>query len=321
MTISSGNPAEPPTYFEGPEKKVEIAVVGDHPPLRSMNPSWWHEVVAAAGAQVLSKLESDVCDAYLLSESSLFVWDDHLTLITCGQTRLVDAVAMVLRQIPPKQIASLIYERKNEHFPERQPTSFREDASRLATWLPGRALRFGEEHDHCVHVFHTTAEHLPRSDDTTLEVLMHGLPEDRLRCFRPGSTRVDPVDLGNLLPGFRVDEHAFTPAGYSLNALRDHEYYTIHVTPERIGSYVSFETNVDVRGDSQDLISRVLHIFRPRSVDIVAFTPAAGSSPGFELPDYRIKDDVKGIAAGYEVRFLHCYRPAARASEPFVYTL
>ena len=80
-----------PSFFEGPEKKLEAVVTPDFPPLRSLGDDMWRSVVEAAGAKILSVLRSEHCDAYLLSESSLFVYDDWFAMMTCGQTTLVAA--------------------------------------------------------------------------------------------------------------------------------------------------------------------------------------------------------------------------------------
>ena len=87
-----------PTFFEGPEKKLELAVT-DGVSLRAQGDEFWNRVVAASGAHVLSVLRGESCDAYLLSESSLFVFDGYLTMITCGQTRLVDAAHLLVAQL------------------------------------------------------------------------------------------------------------------------------------------------------------------------------------------------------------------------------
>ena len=61
-----------------------------------MGEARWREIVAASRASVLSRMSNDACDAYLLSESSLFVFERRMLMITCGQTRLVDAVEALL---------------------------------------------------------------------------------------------------------------------------------------------------------------------------------------------------------------------------------
>lgn len=320
-----------PTFFEGPEKKLELVVRPGTPSLRSHGRDFWQTIVRAAGAEVLSVLSNEVCDAYLLSESSLFVHDGHLTMITCGRTRLVNAVELLIQTVPVQDIALLMYERKNEHFPERQPSSFYEDAERLVAWLPGHALRFGDEHDHHVHLFHTNAPYAVQPDDTTLEILMHGLSpsaaQQFIGCEAPsGSTLAAACGIEEILPGFAIDEHAFTPAGYSMNALRGNRYYTIHVTPEQLGSYVSFETNVDFRANSSALVSRVVSVFEPASFDVMAFAPE-GTVPDIfsehdgALARFRAKDRVRSQVGGYDVRFWHAYLPRTSERQPARLTL
>lgn len=281
--------------------------------LRTLGDEFWGRIVEACGAQVLSVLRNDECDAYLLSESSLFVYDRAFTMITCGRTQLATAVLQVIEAIGVDHIALLMYERKNENFPGRQPTSFYDDARRLAAVIPGRAVRFGDEHDHHVQMFCSNAPFDVDDKDTTLEILMHGLPEHTAQHFigqsAEGSTIAQACGLGPLLEGFEIDEHPFTPAGYSMNALRGDDYVTVHVTPESIGSYVSFETNLDFRADLPKWVSNVAAIFQPRSLDVIAFAPQGTLKAAVDPESYVIKDQVQTTLNGYDVTFWHCYRP------------
>lgn len=309
--------------FEGPEKKVELVVNEGVGSLRAIPEARWHQVVEAAGANVLSRMSGDHGDAYLLSESSLFVWDDHLTMITCGCTLLVDAVAAILDMVGPERVAMLMYERKSENFPEVQPSCFREDAARLAGLLPGAAFRFGDEHSHSIRLFHTTRPYRPVAEDTTLEVLMHGLAPERAALFGPGADRelARRVGLDELLPGFAIDEHLFSPAGYSLNALRGEQYFTVHVTPEVPGSYCSFETNHDFRAEPGGIVSRVVRLFSPQSFDVLAFEPAgaAGSvrDRGIEVRGYSVARHVQQRVGGYDITFLHFFAPPTGPAPAF----
>lgn len=299
-------PMVTPSFFEGPEKKLEVVVTPGFPPLRSLGDEAWHRIVEAAGAKVLSVLRTEHSDAYLLSESSLFVFDDWFVLITCGRTTLVDAVPQILRSIPEESIAFLVYERKSEQFPEHQSTTFRDDARRLQAMLPGRTLRFGDDHGRSIQMFHTTRPYTPERNDPTLEVLMHAIDEDVAEQFSAtrapnGGLLAVSSGLAAILPGFTTSEHVFDPPGYSLNAVKGEEYYAFHVTPQETGSYVSFETNYDFRGHLDDLVGSIVELFRPRVFEVVAFLPEA--EPSLSVAGYELGDHVVHAMGGYRVSY------------------
>ncbi|MEM8608889.1 MAG: adenosylmethionine decarboxylase [Myxococcota bacterium] len=317
-------PMSAPSFFEGPEKKLELVVTSDHPPLRSLGESVWRDVVRAAKADVVSLVHHDACDAYLLSESSLFVFDDYCVMMTCGLTTLVDAVEKLLETIPPAAVAFLVYERKNEHLPERQPTTFHQDAKRLNALIPGRAHRFGDEHGHYVQMFHSARPFVPEATDPTLEVLMHGIDDPVASSFTSGAVEdeqalANVLGVDRILPGFHTNEYVFEPAGYSLNAVRGEEYYTVHVTPEEVGSYVSFETNYDFRHDLTGLVARVTELFQPRAFDVVTFLPEG--RPELSVPRYRLGDHVEKRLGGYGVTYFQYYLPPEGPREPYELSL
>ena len=308
------------SFFEGPEKKVELVAHPSAGSLRERDTSLWQEVVRAANASILSTRSNDFFDAYLLSESSLFVFPDHATMITCGRTTLVTSVIKMIEEIGTANIALLVYERKNEHFPTMQHSSFRGDVALLRRHVDGRALRFGVEHAHRIDMFVSGLDYKPDKNDVTLEVLMHGLDRDRAKQFRgdPKERSARTLGLDALVEGgpFLIDEYAFRPAGYSLNALSKGTYYTVHVTPEDEGSYASFETNVDFRSDPSALVARVVSAFEPESFDVLAFAPIPDSID-CQVAGYLPFKQVHEAIAGYEVSFRSFFRPQGleRATE------
>ena len=317
------------SFFEGPEKKVELVVRKGFRSLRSFGSGPWRGVVEKARAAVLSRISNERCDAWLLSESRLFVFDNRAVMITCGRTTLVEAVGAMLEFIPLDAIGLLIYERKNENFPERQPTTFGEDVRFLERFMPGRIVIFGEERGHHISLFHLEKNYEPEADDMTLEILMHGIGKDSRSLFCTGSRRSidaihDRTGIGRILPGFAVDDFLFEPQGYSLNAVRGGEYYAIHVTPQEKSSYVSFETNHLFRSDLDEVTDRVLRIFRPKACDILFFQPegevplsgaaptdfgAAPTGAPASLRNYTLeKNDTLRLECGFRVRYSHCKR-------------
>jgi S-adenosylmethionine decarboxylase len=301
-------------FFEGPEKKVELALVPGQPSLRSLGVDYWKMIVSKARAQILSSISNESLDAYLLSESSLFVADSWLTMITCGRTDLVAAIMQLCQDIGRDNFQYLIYERKNAHFQEYQPSNFFDDARRLATFANGKSFRFGDGDDHNVFLFHLDKPNKPSADDLTLEILMHGIDPKAAEIFMSGPQRRKEFirkesGVWSLLPDFKVDDHLFEPMGYSLNAIRESKYYTIHVTPQKIGSYVSFETNA-VEGDANQTIGKVLDLFKPQSCDVILFQPTMSRKK--IKCKYPIKRSVKQVLqCGYSVSFDHHFKRAS----------
>ena len=295
--------------FEGPEKKVEIVLRNGAKALRTYGDERWTKVIESAKTKALSKISNEYFVAYLLSESSLFVFDDKVVMITCGRTNLVAGLFAMLEFIDKDDIELLIYERKNHNFPSLQPTDFSDDVASLNEVFPGTTLCFGDLNGDHIGLFHLNKDFSPQRGDHTLELLFNDIDEQARALFCSGPThRLDAIletGIREILPGFEIDEYLFEPMGYSMNAIKDDEYYTIHVTPQEIGSFVSFETNHTFQDDLSETIERVTNIFRPASFNLLFFC----NDKGLSLPQqdgFKCAIDLRGrLSCGYEVQFCH----------------
>ena len=101
-------------------------------------PDAWKDMLDLVSCKVLSIVNSEHVDAYLLSESSMFVFPHKLILKTCGTTTLLSGLPRILELAAtyarfPHTIANLVggvgtaaipyrvfYSRKNFLFPDRQ---------------------------------------------------------------------------------------------------------------------------------------------------------------------------------------------------------
>jgi S-adenosylmethionine decarboxylase len=88
-------------------------------------------------------------------------------------------------------------------------------------------------------------------------------------------------------PDARIDAYLFSPCGYSANGVvpaptsgddekgsKPAHYWTVHVTPEPICSYASFETNVPSGQNGRqtsDIIEHVVNIFKPGRFTVTFF--------------------------------------------------
>ncbi|GAA6024499.1 hypothetical protein JCM11491_004837 [Sporobolomyces phaffii] len=133
-----------PGPFEGPEKLLELwfapseqDVVDRGLPLkggrkgkerwtglRQVERSVWEGMLDEVQCKVLSVIEGEETDAYLLSESSMFVWPHKLILKTCGTTTLLLGLPTLLRIASEicgfKGVWRCFYSRKTFMFPDRQ---------------------------------------------------------------------------------------------------------------------------------------------------------------------------------------------------------
>ena len=299
--------------FEGPEKKVEFHVRPQFGSLRKKGEPFWHEIVKKAKATVLSKIQNEYCDAYLLSESSLFVFDSRIIMITCGQTTLVDAILPLLESIPAADLLFLSYERKDEHFPEKQPTTFEQDVAQLRTYVDGESVCLGSPAGHHISLFYLGKDYRPDPLDITTEVLMHGLGKKADALFRRGSQNTTKQELRAMcaleqqLPGFTIDDHVFDPMGYSLNATQGPWYYTVHVTPNANAPYISFETNYVLTDDcgntsSSSIVQHLLEVFEPQTMNLMYFHSQKPIKSNLEC--YQLQRDFSGrLGCGYIVEY------------------
>ena len=306
-------------FFEGSEKKIEVIFNSDVKPLREHSRSYWENLVAASKAQILSEVSNKSMTAYLLSESSLFVYDHYLVMITCGTTQLVSAVKKLMKTYKADQIDAFFYERKNELLPQEQSTDFFKDVKVLRKWFDGEALRYGREDEHHLLLFASNKEYQPAKDDHTMEVLMHGIDPSVIAMFNnckgcnPEKLRVDS-GISDIVLG-KIDDYVFDPMGYSLNSIHGNRYFTIHVTPESDGSYISFETNAFDKETQVEWTKKVLNVFKPMSFDLVLFNNGKIQRPDFS--DFVLKRQyAEKIKAGYTTQYFSYYQPNDNEQRP-----
>jgi len=225
----------------------------------------------------------------VLSESSLFVYQYKILLKTCGTTTLLHAIAKLL-EIAKSQgltlVDNLFYSRQSFFFPDRQlhpHRSFLDEVSYLDSFFNhGAAYCIGKLNGNHFTVYNSEHQSkdkvdytLPHEDDITLEMLMTGLDPAKMQHFyktanKTSSDATQDSGIADLFPGAMIDDYLFDPLGYSMNGLLGEGYYTIHITPQKECSFVSFETNIPL-DDYTTLINKVLECFRPSQFIVVLY--------------------------------------------------
>jgi len=283
------------TGFEGPEKKLELEFKKNKAfpeGFRSISSEEWQKILDLVHCTIISQTKGTHFDAYVLSESSLFVYPYRIILKTCGTTTLLnclDRVLFLAKDSYDANVTFVLYSRKNFLFPgeQRYPhNSFDSEVATLNKFFDGDAYVLGPvSGDHWnLYLADYSTIPLHEQNDQILEIMMHELDPTVMELF----SRNQPLDgkgltkstgIADLIPGAVTDEFLFNPCGYSMNGLKDHSYETIHVTPEPHCSYVSYETNLPMKNCTK-LIKAVLNIFKPHKFTLTLF-----SDPNSEAKD------------------------------------
>lgn len=282
--------------FEGFEKRLEVEFFpnllhGSNICLRSLSREVIQKILDAAECTIVSELSNSEVDSYILSESSLFVYPFKIIIKTCGTTKLLTAVPVLLSNASTLclKVKSCIYTRGSFIFPQQQSYphgSFSEEVDYLDSFFSdlgsgSKAFVMGNpSKSQNWHVYSTSSLEYGESLGVgepiyTLEMCMTSLDERRALSFykancSTAAKMTQESGIRKLLPKSQVCDYAFEPCGYSMNSLEKNAISTIHVTPECGYSYASFEamgySPQDV--NLQDLVGDVLGCFRPAAVSI-----------------------------------------------------
>ena len=303
-------------FFEGSEKKVEVITAPEAGSLRALGRDFWNGIVARANAEILDVLSNEHCDAYLLSESSLFVWHDRFLMLTCGTTTLADAFLHFLAHINDNDILYASFQRKNEYLSHLQKSSFADDLARIGQRLPGSAYRLGKLDSHHHYIFHLDRPYQCMDGDVTNELLMYHIKGDGADYLRSPDQTPEGVrsllQLDKILPGFAISDWLFEPFGYSMNAIKGDRYATFHITPQEESSYVSFETNLEL--DNSILVATLLGALQPGSWDLIGFN-ARDIFPDYG--DYHcMTESTLDMSCGFAMNFRHFQHQDHRIVQP-----
>lgn len=217
--------------FEGPEKLLEIWFydsVKDIPTektLRSIPFDDWSKILDLVNCKVLSIKSSNKLDAFLLSESSLFVFDHKLILKTCGTTTTLHCLSSLFEMVKNQlgwdfenshekfELAKVFYSRRSFMFPAKQKSihkNWKDEVDYLNQFFDnGSHYLIGRIDNNHWHLYTTVPSigkntvHHNEELDQTFEILMTELSPDRALQFhtsrKPGFEIDENSDLGHFL--------------------------------------------------------------------------------------------------------------------------
>ena len=247
---------------------------------------------------MLSQVATSRRLAFLLSESSLFVFPHRILMLTCGRTNMHEALAKILSHIAPaarvtpgwvqlshRALLAPAAQPVPHQTPEASLKSMRTILPKAYETVLGLPMR--------LPWYAFTAQLARTHGQPSIAVYMHGLPQRVCDAYTdPAYTKVYlRHDLHcRLPPGFvPLDMHCYKPQGYSANGgtMQKNGYWTVHVTPEPNATYASFEAGAELRRH-EALLCACLEHFCPRRACVVqqgVLASEVGSSP---VPEYKL---------------------------------
>lgn len=278
--------------FEGPEKRLEVILrflpETHSNGLHSLDDEVWAAVVGSLNAQIVSKEKNATIKSYVLTESSLFVMRNRIILITCGTTTLLNSVPKILEAISAVrgELEWVSFMHKNYSFPWEQKgphTSLADEFTTLKKHFPtGKPYIFGPvDSDHYfLFCYDDIIRPCSAEDDTQLSMTMYDLDKEQTKHWFSNRFISTGLETAEIRKATRLDvvvdeswtlhDLQFEPCGYSINAIRDEEYQTMHITPEDHCSFASYETNCRASNYS-DRMQKVLSVFRPQRFTVIVF--------------------------------------------------
>jgi len=180
-------------FFEGVEKLLEVWFTRQdgkiqNCDLRRITRDKWQGMLKIVRCEIISLTRSDAIDAYVLSESSLFVSKRRMVLKTCGSTTpllcLKSLLSLVQRYSGYDQVQDLFYSRKNYKRPELQQEphrTFSDEAALLdAMFHDGAAYCLGAVNRDCWYLYtlnpYSSSAAASSASGHSLTALLSGAP-------------------------------------------------------------------------------------------------------------------------------------------------
>lgn len=295
--------------FEGPEKLLELWFA---PNEFTLPFSIWNNkslfdipyieienLLNNVNCQILSHKRNNFIHAYLLSESSLFIFKHKLILKTCGTTTTLLSLEKLLNilktfinnKLTELPIFTVFYSHRSFMFPEKQllmHQSWDDELNHLNKFFKienSKDFIFGNDIKNKWHFYVNKGNdklfpQINSTNDITIEILMTGLKnvnifyrnEKGIDGHINGIKMMEISKFNKILPLDNMihDAFAFMPCGYSSNSIKDDIYTTIHITPESEFSYASFETNYPINDEEtlNNIINNVINALKPEQYTV-----------------------------------------------------
>jgi hypothetical protein len=251
--------------FDAAEKLLEIELCDGAPSLRALGGAAWSEIVVASGGAILESRAGRLVDAHVLSESSLFVRDRSMSLLTCGRTDLGRGFEALVERIGLDVIEAVRLSRERDRYPSAARSTFEDDVAAITRVREGTTLE-----SICDGAVLRTFEASSLHSALDFRVFGAGLGTGPSRILRSERGAIAPL-LARFADTFAAEfsqVHHFEPSGCSMNLVRGGDAACVHVSPEATADVASIETSSADVGVRLALLEEFERVFQPARISV-----------------------------------------------------
>jgi S-adenosylmethionine decarboxylase len=251
--------------FDAAEKLLEIELRRGSPSLRALGRDAWARIVEAGGGEILASSAGRHVDAHVLSESSLFVRERSMSLLTCGRTELGRSLEALVERVGADVIEGVRFTREADRFPAAARTTFEADVDIIARWFEGESLKCSRGAASL-----RSFEWGRMASTLDFRVFCAGLGEISRHAFLEDARGASALVAG--IPAVFSAEisqsHHFAPSGFSMNLARGEDVACVHVSPEASADVASVESSTPDAGLRLALLDEAERVFQPRGISV-----------------------------------------------------
>jgi S-adenosylmethionine decarboxylase len=141
----------------------------------------------------------------------------------------------------------------------------------LNTYLPGTTQHWRRKYRGDLFFFGELTDDPLNSKNL---LMLHGLSGSFAGQLQAGAASGKQIEstlaLVEFFPQLLIDQFTFSPKGYSLNAITGKNYLTIHITPEKLSTYLSLESSFEER-ILHPYIEHLIRLFTPSQSQLMSF--------------------------------------------------
>jgi S-adenosylmethionine decarboxylase len=251
------------------EERLDFFFADSKSNLLNYDLSFWEKLLTPAKIKIVSEKRSKDIAAFILSESSLFVLQNRVLVITCGASDVLALTRSMLQNFEHSNFNFLTYQRRGLVPPaDKVFENTQKNISEIVKSRFESVTRF-----EALSLFHKKDKLAFENVPISIQILIFDPDQNRLKSFLQSSSaqRIKAIfanDQGGHLQDFAVDSHDFEPIGYSINAIKALGFYCFHFSPDGPSPYISFELNTFEKVNLELIIHHVLEFFLSKKFEI-----------------------------------------------------